>query len=305
MKQEKASAESSRAVVNDMRAASTEVLLETARDVFLGKIGQTESTGDEIHKDGGVGTSVTDLMSESDRLPKFDPRELMIGRVVGRGAFCVVKDCNLNMSSGGSLGSGSSRGSFLAKLSGSAGKKSSRNQTLLNNMGNDHSGHRSISSERSASSLPGRFGRKPSGRIRYVVKQLSPELKQNDKINFLKGVVDLAMETRFLASFDHPSIIKLEGVSSCDAFTDGYFIILEKVSETLAKRVKGWMDIDRQCKGITGVFTGSKKKVQRLQSDRITAAYDLAIGMNYLHQRKVVFRDLVSDDHLFPTTVII
>jgi serine/threonine protein kinase len=109
----------------------------------------------------------------------------------------------------------------------------------------------------------------------------------------MKGVVDLAMETRFLGALDHPHIIKLEGVSTRDAFSDGYFIILEKVSETLTNKVKGWMDMDRQCKGITGVFTGSKQKVQRLHSERIAAAYDLSTGMKFLHGRNIVFRDLV------------
>jgi hypothetical protein len=33
-----------------------------------------------------------------------------------------------------------------------------------------------------------------------------------------------------------------------------------------------------------------------LQSERIAAAYDLSVGMNYLHERRIVFRDLVSLD---------
>jgi len=140
-----------------------------------------------------------------------------------------------------------------------------------------------------------------SNRNRYVVKQLSPELKRFDKINFLKGTVDLAMETRFLASLDHENIICLIGRSSNGAFSDGYFIVLEKLNETLGRRVKGWMDMDRQCKGITGVFTGSKKKLQRLQSERISAARGLVAGMDFLHQRNVVFRDLKPDNIGFTT----
>jgi serine/threonine protein kinase len=128
------------------------------------------------------------------------------------------------------------------------------------------------------------------------MKQLSSDLKDINKITYLKGVVDLAMETRILASLDHENIIKLEGVSTCDAFSEGYFIVLEKVNDTLSKQVKSWMDLDRQCKGITGVFTGSKSKIQRLQSERIAAAYDLSVGMNYLHEQRIVFRDLVSLD---------
>jgi len=128
------------------------------------------------------------------------------------------------------------------------------------------------------------------------MKQLASELKRLDKIKFLKGTVDLAMETRFLASLHHDNIIRLHGVSSDGAFSDGYFIILERINETLGRRVKSWMDIDRQCKGITGVFTGSKKKALKLQSERMSAACDLAAGMEFLHRRNIVFRDLKPDN---------
>jgi serine/threonine protein kinase len=126
------------------------------------------------------------------------------------------------------------------------------------------------------------------------MKQLSSDLKRSDKINFLKGTVDLAMETRFLASIHHENVISLKGISNIGAFSDGYFIILERLNETLGRKVKGWMDMDRQCKGITGVFTGSKKKAHTLQMERISAACDLAAAMGYLHQKDIVFRDLVS-----------
>lgn len=135
-----------------------------------------------------------------------------------------------------------------------------------------------------------------ANRPRYVVKQLSPELKRSDKINFLKGTVDLAMEARFLTLLDHENIVCITGVSSTGAFSDGYFIVLEKLNETLGKRVKVWMDMDRQCKGITGVFTGSKNKARRLQSERISAARSLVAGMDFLHQRNIVFRDLKPDN---------
>eukprot|EP00536_Pseudo-nitzschia_multiseries_P014237 jgi/Psemu1/214158/e_gw1.676.4.1 len=54
--------------------------------------------------------------------------------------------------------------------------------------------------------------------------------------------------------------------------------------------------MDRQCKGITGVFTGSKNKARRLQSERILAACHLVAGMEYLHRKNIVFRDLKPDN---------
>jgi hypothetical protein len=292
---------SHQSILKDMRCASPELLRQTARDVFQQKVSGKLDFSTSRHPNGGCtiaavnGASIMDgVFSESDQIPKFDSKELIVGRVVGRGTFCVVRECHFNASSNGSIGSSSSKGSFLGRLTSSA-----RSMELFNSNTNSipsSSGHRSISSERSVSSTLQRLRRRGGNKTRYVMKQLSSDLKDMNKITYLKGVVDLAMETRILASLDHENIIKLEGLSTCDAFSEGYFIVLEKVNDTLSKQVKSWMDLDRQCKGITGVFTGSKSKVQRLQSERIAAAYDLSVGMNYLHERRIVFRDLVSLD---------
>jgi serine/threonine protein kinase len=286
------SSSSDRGVVKDMKSASVEVLLKTARDVYLEKTGgSTSASPDSCRIGDDDDNNIIDASFSNNnnhhstavgRVPKFTSKELVVGKVLGRGAFCVVREVSLNASSGGSLGSGSSRGSLFRFSSRSAGGNSPVRQT-------------NSTTERSLSGIPhrGSTRRKGSVRSRFVVKQINPELIQHDRIAFLKGVVDLATETRYLSRLDHNNVIKLEGVAACDAFTKGYFIILERVNLTLAKRVKEWMDVDRTCKGITGVFTGSKKKVHKLQTDRMTAAYDLACGMNYLHQRNIVFRDLV------------
>jgi serine/threonine protein kinase len=283
-------------ILKDMRSARPELLRQTARDVFLQKMSVFSSNTDPNVGsviDSMNATSVMDtVFSESDRVPKLEAKELIFGRVMGRGTFCVVRECHFNTPSTGSIGSNSSRSSFLGRLTSLRGLNVNNNTSSIPSS----SGHRSISSERSGSITPQRCGRKGGNKSRYVMKQLSPDLKDIDKMTYLKGVVDLAMETRILSSLDHDNIVKLEAVSSCDAFSEGYFIVLEKVNETLSKKVKGWMDVDRQCKGITGVFTGSKSKIQRLQSERIAAAYDLSVGMNYLHERRIVFRDLVRHD---------
>jgi serine/threonine protein kinase len=277
--------DSDRGVVNDIKAASVEVLLNTARDVYLEKTGLTSTFPASENANPDSNSDIdSSFVNNTGGIPRFTPRELVVRKVLGRGAFCVVREVSLNVSSGGSLGSGSSRGSFF-HFSSSTRKSSVQR--------NSSSSLRMSTSEHSISSIPRGSTRKSSARSRFVVKQINPELIQHDRIAFLKGVVDLATETRYLSTFDHNNIIKLEGIAVCDAFTKGYFIILERVDLTLAKKVKEWMDIDRTCKGITGVFTGSKKKVHKLQTDRMTAAYDLACGMNYLHQRKIVFRDLV------------
>lgn len=298
-----------KAIVKDMQLASLEVLRKTARDVFDEKILASELSSDRIGKmDGDTngdnnGARSTSNYNNGDYghndigVLKIDVRDLVLGRVIGRGAFCVVRECT-HSSSSTTTSSGSDNsiekfthrlGEFGRHIIGRRKRKNGSNESTLGNS----------SSSVGSKNLDGRnrTPRRPSttnNRTRYVVKQLSPELKHLDKINFLKGTVDLAMETRFLSLLDHENIICITGVSSNGAFSDGYFIVLEKLNETLGRRVKIWMDMDRQCKGITGVFTGSKKKAQRLQSERISAARSLVAGMDFLHQRNIVFRDLVS-----------
>ena len=130
---------------------------------------------------------------------------------------------------------------------------------------------------------------KKSGRKggRFALKQVLPN--GLDNFAYLKGLVDLSMEAKFLAALDHPNIIALCGMSTRGP---AHFIVIERLRETLSARFKTWMKIDRQCKGITGAITGSKRKKVALYETRIAVAYNMAQAMAYLHEKNIAFRDL-------------
>ena len=290
-----------KAFVKEMQQASPDVLRQTARDVFEEKILASGLGKNANGNTNGNSNGSHEIYVDYFGLPEIDVEDLTFGRVIGRGAFCVVTECS-NTTSGTTFShinsdrSERSNASVPTKsVSSSIGKFGKRFRRPRNNS------DESVDSSLGSSNVPEVRRRRPERRQsisknseKYVMKQLSPELAQSDKINFLKGTVDLAMETRYLAMLNHENIISITGVSSSGAFSDGYFIVLEKLNETLGKRVKVWMDLDRQCKGITGIFTGSKKKARRLQMERISAARNLVAGMEYLHQQNIAFRDLVS-----------
>jgi hypothetical protein len=132
-----------------------------------------------------------------------------------------------------------------------------------------------------------------SSRPRYALKRVSEENKNRNKEMFLKGCIDLALEAKFLASLSHPCILDIRALSSVGPFDDGFFIIVDLLKETLPKRISRWMTIDRQTKGVTGIFTGGKTKVDKLLIERLLVAHDIASALGYLHELRIIYRDLV------------
>lgn len=59
------------------------------------------------------------------------------------------------------------------------------------------------------------------------------------------GFSDLALETEFLASLNHPHIMKLRGLafsgtSGFETGPTGYFLIIDRLFETLVDRIQRW-----------------------------------------------------------------
>ena len=78
------------------------------------------------------------------------------------------------------------------------------------------------------------------GRAKYALKRVKEALVKEKDGTFVAGVVDLVMEARLLSVLQHKNIVQMYGTSSSHPCSDSFFIILEKLYDTLADRMKEW-----------------------------------------------------------------
>ena len=120
---------------------------------------------------------------------------------------------------------------------------------------------------------------------RYAVKRLQASVSENGQ-TFVNGVVDLAIEARFLAVIRHPNIIKMRAMAATDPFApeDSFFLVLDRLYDILGTRIAKWKK--QKPKGMGKVLDRKGKKEALLWVERITVVYDLSCALQYLHESK-------------------
>jgi hypothetical protein len=82
--------------------------------------------------------------------------------------------------------------------------------------------------------------------------------------------------------------VKLRGFAKGPLIDSYFFIILDRLYETLDQRMNSWYRQNRKNKGIgLGLFR-KKRALHETLVERMTVAYDLAAAFFYLHENRYV-----------------
>lgn len=155
-----------------------------------------------------------------------------------------------------------------------------------------------------------------------AIKSLKPQIAAVKK-DFAQGAGDLAVEALLLGKLHHPNIVKLRAVPACcvesivsstassssgstgpkdgsnKCNNIGFFIVLDRLVETLEQRIHRWQVQMEKCSHGGMFYRMSKEykdKQKSMLRERLQVALDIANAVAYLHSLNVAYRDLKPDN---------
>lgn len=86
--------------------------------------------------------------------------------------------------------------------------------------------------------------------------------------------------------------VKMRAVASCSSLEPNFFIIMDRLYEILDHRFEKWVVTKQRSKG--GLFGrgANRDRLHDLLVERLIVAYDLAAALCYMHEHRLVYRDM-------------
>ncbi len=104
---------------------------------------------------------------------------------------------------------------------------------------------------------------------------------------FTQGVIDMCVETMFLAVVSHPHIITMRAIGANGMIKPDYFIILDRLYDTLEARIPKWRLQSKKARSFTNkMMKTSHAKLDELMETKLSYGYDLAGAFEYMHKNK-------------------
>ena len=133
----------------------------------------------------------------------------------------------------------------------------------------------------------------------YAVKFLQPELTCNPKRLHI-AARDIETEAQVLSQVYHPNIIKIRGCAIAtgspqeNVAHDRYFLILDRLQENLNDRLDKWHLQARRLNNpiLSGLLDKKGLKRKHLLVERLQVAVEIASALEYLHENRIIYRDL-------------
>jgi len=122
-----------------------------------------------------------------------------------------------------------------------------------------------------------------NGDARYAVKRLHRDLTDLERA---RGMIDMAIEAKYLSVIWHPNIVKMRGMSSGDLLSPNCFFVMDRLYETLVEKMQGWSTVKASSKGRIFGIGRNDMEMEQLLVERLIVAYDLAAAFWYMHDQK-------------------
>jgi hypothetical protein len=232
------------------------------------------------------------------QIPKFSKKELALGTRLGKGSFSNVDEIRGIMLLHQHRRQSSSSSTTAAATSAIPTKTHSSLPSTLKRIARSGLKREDTlaSNNLESRAFMAQHCVRNSGDSRYALKMVRRDVFcSNDPSNIVAGICDLAVETVFLSSLEHPHIIKLRGMADiAHPFSSDYFLVLDRLNDTLQRRIHHTWKIKEKC--LDGFWGRLRDRRGRKRLDffehRLERAYDLGSAIEYLHKKQIIHRDI-------------
>jgi serine/threonine protein kinase len=134
---------------------------------------------------------------------------------------------------------------------------------------------------------------------RFVLKHIRRE-RMDSQLKFEEAASELENEATMMKGLNHPNIAKLRGISigGTEAYYltgnhDSFFIIVEQMEETLARKIVRWRSKENfhRFRTVFGLFP-RRRAEQKFLIERLHVIFDISNGLQYIHGHGICHRNL-------------